>query len=944
MSDRFKKTSAGAVEPLPEEAPKPEEEQRPLRRFERRDTPSAPARPLRRFERRAPSPAPLGPLSPLPKLAPERPSPEPSPQVSVDAGAPPGTAPPQPQQDAEPPLFTVREEPDTAPQPAGAEDIPEPEDEPPKGSPLLFNTAGGVKALMNVGRFARGVRNEAVKGLARGFASLGITVGGTIPEAIGAFRAEQRNRAINLRRDLEAAGFDLPEEEKPAQIEEARNALQGQIQFAEQVFGGIRDATSLQASPRTQKTWTQLFSEGDVQGFSEKLAGGVGEVAPSMAAAIAGFFLGGPLGAGVVGGSLEGSSQFEQALRKNKPPRQALEEAGVVALGTGVLNAIPFVRPLHKFLPPNKAGFAAALLLDAANEGVTETLEGGLGPIAELEDFPETREEFASLLEDVWEGIKAESTVFPIAALTGTGITLATRGVGKQEEIDAITAMDAIVAELKREEALAEPTEEPTDAAQAEEPEAADKPIEGQRDAEGRPSERKAPDEEAEAPVRGDREQEEAEPIEEVVAEPEPTPVEEQEDARTQHEREGEEQAEATEEEVEPAPEAEPEEGAEVAPELPQPVQQGLQELGVQAERVSVERKDGGIDDTLVIKGVPRNEENDKVFEGKEWRFFDGAWRRKNAPEGAEQEVLNQLKAIEGFEPVTPEAQAELEAPTPRSPETTPVVTTEQTEQEISETIDKDYQDPGTQLELRQESLREQTITGEKRDRAGLANPSSKETISWKESNDKASELGLAKNALAKANQVNSSPEILDDVQTAGLNQERDRLVTDNDKAIARMAEAEAKGDEALIQSISSEMNLLESQFDEITRAIDVSGSPLGRALAFRKSSISDSYDSLSVRARARAAKFGSNRKKGQKLSQKELATFDGLTEALSERTKDVRIAKDEEFQERADRHLRNKSSPVSKRFARLSPSETEAELKTLETDILDMIKKGCNS
>ena len=258
---------------------------------------------------------------------------------------------------------------------------------------------------------------EPAKALERGFRKTAASIGGAGVEAAGGAFATmtQGLRDIGLEQPL---GAPIP------------NPLEGQSQVARQTFQP--DLPRLQPSQRMQDTtYTGALSEmatgeGPSGGrgraavdFGTKLVSDTLGIAPSMAATVAGFLMAGPAGAGAMGGFLEGASQYEKAKAEGKSEQKALQELTTVGVGTGVLNAIPFIKAFDKVLPDQLKGYAANFLLRGAVKGATETAEGALPPLAELERVPRTTKEATDLLVNMGAGIYDESGVFLPAMITG---------------------------------------------------------------------------------------------------------------------------------------------------------------------------------------------------------------------------------------------------------------------------------------------------------------------------------------------------------------------------------------------------------------------------------------------------------------------------------------------------------------------------------------------
>lgn len=287
----------------------------------------------------------------------------------------------------------------------------------------LFPRIPGLGKIPGVGGALRKVGDVfdiASKGFIRGTFRTARLIG-FAKEAAGGQAAQALNGIVNWQSGLLVGGAG-PESQR------FTNPFEGEG-MADTIFGPVAESAALAPKPEIRDTgWTRALVEGRFDVLVEKFADGVGEATPSFAATLAAYFVAGPVGAGLVGGGLEGASQFEQAITNEETLEEALKQGRIVAGGAVVLNAIPFVRPLHRFLPVNKAGVAGTILLDAIAEGTTETLEGGLDPIAKLQEIPKTREGLVKLFTDIRDGVWGESGAFVTAAfMGGIGINPARR-------------------------------------------------------------------------------------------------------------------------------------------------------------------------------------------------------------------------------------------------------------------------------------------------------------------------------------------------------------------------------------------------------------------------------------------------------------------------------------------------------------------------------------
>jgi len=259
---------------------------------------------------------------------------------------------------------------------------------------------------------------EIGKAVVRGAAQLAHTVGGPMMEMLGSGLSTV---------GMGGVGMSSMSDEQKAQVlhemQQAPNPLEGQTRLSNETWGAIANSPLIAESPETATaTYSDAFRKGDFQLAARKLSTDVAEIGPQMGATILSAWVGGPLLAGIVGGSQEAAGAFEQAIDNGDDPNTALAKAGIEGAGTAVLDAIPFMKPFKHFLPARRWAQSLAYVLDAMTEGGTEVAEGGLSPVANAivgGKYPLTRAGVVSFWEDVKEGIKEESGVFLPAAVWG---------------------------------------------------------------------------------------------------------------------------------------------------------------------------------------------------------------------------------------------------------------------------------------------------------------------------------------------------------------------------------------------------------------------------------------------------------------------------------------------------------------------------------------------
>lgn len=311
---------------------------------------------------------------------------------------------------------------DSIPSGYNATDKAEPEEQPetveptPQSGPSISQRAVNTALYGPAGLFFE--PQETGKAVVRGAAQLAHTIGGPLVEMLGEGLTTAGAGGVGM--------SSMSDEQKAKvlqEIQEAPNPFEGQTRLSKETWGAIASSPLIAESPETETaTYSDAFRKGDFGLAARKLSTDVAEIGPQMGATILSAWVGGPLLAGLVGGSQEAAGAFEQAIDNGDDPNTALAKAGIEGVGTAVLDAIPFMKPFKHFLPARRWAQALAYVLDATTEGGTEVAEGALSPVANAivdGKYPTTRAGVVSFWEDVKEGIKGESGVFLPATVWG---------------------------------------------------------------------------------------------------------------------------------------------------------------------------------------------------------------------------------------------------------------------------------------------------------------------------------------------------------------------------------------------------------------------------------------------------------------------------------------------------------------------------------------------
>ncbi len=215
---------------------------------------------------------------------------------------------------------------------------------------------------------------------------------------------------------------------------------------------------------------------------------------------------------------------------------------------------------------------------------------------------------------------------------------------------------------------------------------------------------------------------------------------------------------------------------------------------------------------------------------------------------------------------------------------------------------------------------------GEMREDLGLGNVPSAQRKKQQTSIDNAIKDKVPEKALRIATEVQESPRQMTDEEEAGLLvrsvQLRDEYEGAKKQITTTVSEAEK-------DMLNAEMNRVEAEFDIISRATKTAGTEIARALAFRRNFIDESYDILSVKTRARAAK-------GKELTETEVAKFEELVANL-----DIANEKIVELQAKMDEVTANNFVKVSKRSKR-TVSQRNTDIENLGTKINQLLEQGC--
>lgn len=208
----------------------------------------------------------------------------------------------------------------------------------------------------------------------------------------------------------------------------------------------------------------------------------------------------------------------------------------------------------------------------------------------------------------------------------------------------------------------------------------------------------------------------------------------------------------------------------------------------------------------------------------------------------------------------------------------------------------------------------------------GLTELDSPERRTWAQDLHQAKADDLAADAVRLAYAVKENPRALDGKETAAVTIRAAELKREYRALTAQMAEAEASGDTAGLDTTATAMNRVLDEFDLLRVALRRSGTEKGRNLAMQKMAIDQDLDLVSVLSRARAAK-------GAKITPQERQAFKDIAEKLA-----AAEAKVEELSSKVRFELADKA--VRRRGRR--PRPTQAKVNLLFSKVEELLSAGC--
>ena len=282
--------------------------------------------------------------------------------------------------------------------------------------------------------------------------------------------------------------------------------------------------------------------------------------------------------------------------------------------------------------------------------------------------------------------------------------------------------------------------------------------------------------------------------------------------------------------------------------------------------------------------------------------------------------VLAEFPAI-AQPPTAKEPAAKPVKVEPRADEQTTTAQTPKIQTKVTETVQTDF--------TKTTSAKQESIAKD-RESMGLSVVNSKDRRSWHEALQQAEKQKIPAKANRIAEEVNENPRPLSDVETAGVTIRMTELKNEHKEAMDSLSKSK---DDADIQTLSAEVNRIEAEFDELTRAVKLSGTEKGRALAAQKLTINQDFDLVSVLNRAKSAA-------GKKIKATSRKLFKQLTSKLDTTNKRVEALEIELDILKA----RQAVGRGNKRFKTMSLQQKDRNLSSLVEKTKTLLEQGCNN
>ncbi len=308
-------------------------------------------------------------------------------------------------------------------------------------------------------------------------------------------------------------------------------------------------------------------------------------------------------------------------------------------------------------------------------------------------------------------------------------------------------------------------------------------------------------------------------------------------------------------------------------------------------------------------------------------------------PSIAEQRRALVERKLRAGEEVAPDVRAEfadlvaeIEAPTakPVTVETKQAqpkivqgeTVTKQTETDVEDALETDVTDPAFPTSTKHAS------TKEIRERLGIGQVNSKTRRSDEEAMAQAVERKIPEKASRLADEINTEPRALSDIEDAGMRIKVAELEIEHEQLSNLIGKAT---DDADIKTLGAEITRVRTEFDAIQSALETSGTEAGRALRARRVQISRDFKLISVLNQAKAAA-------GKKISAAKEKIFKKLTSDLAETNKRVDTLESEV----AELKARGTLQRGARRFTTMNKQQRQTSRTGLATKLNELLQQGC--
>lgn len=285
-------------------------------------------------------------------------------------------------------------------------------------------------------------------------------------------------------------------------------------------------------------------------------------------------------------------------------------------------------------------------------------------------------------------------------------------------------------------------------------------------------------------------------------------------------------------------------------------------------------------------------------------------------PSGEPREVISGIEGDKTIKPIVKQVE-EVEKPV--------TIESANTAKEIDQIVKQIVRN---RIDVSRTSARQSDVN-EDRVMLGLDGIASTERRGWQAALQSALEQGIPDNALRIASSINDTPRALSDIDTAGLVIKAARLKNEHKELVDRVEKLENREE---IQSVESQLEAIEGEFDTVTLALYKSGTEKGRALASQKLTLNQDYSLISMKNRAKA-------RKGAPLTADENKKLEQISKELELANERIRLLQ-KQIDEKSVRNIAKEGG--IRRYGRMNKAEINNELSVLIARTKQIIEEGC--